>query len=209
MTSFTPIDPAVWPRREYFEHYYSEIPCTYSITNNLDITRVTEKKLQLYPVLLHALSVSVNSHEEFRIAFNADGKLGLYDIMHPCYTVFHKDTQTFSNIWTVYDRDFALFAQSYAADMEQFKDVHKMSAKPQTPPNTFPVSMLPWSGFTGFNLNLPKGSSYLTPIFTLGRYAHNGGRCLLPLSVQVHHAVCDGFHVCRLLNEVQQYLDSL
>lgn len=29
----------------------------------------------------------------------------------------------------------------------------------------------------------------------------------LPLAVQVHHAVCDGFHVSRLLNELQEWLD--
>ncbi len=30
----------------------------------------------------------------------------------------------------------------------------------------------------------------------------------LPLAVQVHHAVCDGFHVSRLINELQSWLDA-
>ena len=30
----------------------------------------------------------------------------------------------------------------------------------------------------------------------------------MPLAIQVHHAVCDGFHVGRLLNEIQQYCDE-
>ncbi|MEL2498942.1 CatA-like O-acetyltransferase, partial [Escherichia coli] len=29
-----------------------------------------------------------------------------------------------------------------------------------------------------------------------------------PLAIQVHHAVCDGFHVGRMLNELQQYCDE-
>lgn len=28
----------------------------------------------------------------------------------------------------------------------------------------------------------------------------------MPLAIQVHHAVCDGFHVGRMLNELQQFL---
>lgn len=28
----------------------------------------------------------------------------------------------------------------------------------------------------------------------------------LPLAVQVHHGVCDGFHVCRFVNELQELL---
>lgn len=35
---FVKIDPETWPRREYFEHYFSAVPCTYSITVKLDIT---------------------------------------------------------------------------------------------------------------------------------------------------------------------------
>ncbi|WP_432419239.1 CatA-like O-acetyltransferase [Klebsiella pneumoniae] len=30
----------------------------------------------------------------------------------------------------------------------------------------------------------------------------------MPLAIQVHHAVCDGFHVGRMLNELQQYCDE-
>ena len=29
---------------------------------------------------------------------------------------------------------------------------------------------------------------------------------LLPLAAQVHHAVCDGFHLCRLIGEVRAWL---
>ena len=29
---------------------------------------------------------------------------------------------------------------------------------------------------------------------------------LLPLALQVHHAVCDGFHACRLVREAQELL---
>ncbi len=30
----------------------------------------------------------------------------------------------------------------------------------------------------------------------------------MPLAIQVHHAVFDGFHVGRMLNELQQYCDE-
>ena len=58
------------------------------------------------------------------------------------------------------------------------------------------------------NLNLQKGYSYLIPIFTLGKYYEEDGRIVLPLAVQVHHAVCDGFHICRFVNELQELINS-
>lgn len=36
-------------------------------------------------------------------------------------------------------------------------------AKPDAPANTFPVSMLPWESFDGFQLNLQKGYAIFCP----------------------------------------------
>ena len=66
--------------------------------------------------------------------------------------------------------------------------------------------MIPWASFDGFNLNLQNGYRYLPPIFTMGKFYEEGGKILLPLAVQVHHAVCDGFHLCRFVNELQESL---
>lgn len=76
------------------------------------------------------------------------------------------------------------------------------------PENTFNVSMIPWTSFEGFNLNLEKGFAYLLPIFTFGKYEQINNRYIIPMSVQVHHAVCDGFHVCHLINELQTALNQ-
>lgn len=78
-----------------------------------------------------------------------------------------------------------------------------MIAKPNIPENTFPVSMIPWVAFDGFNLNLKKGYDYLLPIFTMSKFEFTNKQYLLPLSIQVHHAVCDGFHISRFVNELQ------
>ena len=70
------------------------------------------------------------------------------------------------------------------------------------------VSMIPWSTFDGFNLNLQKGYDYLIPIFTMGKYYRDDEKIILPLAIQVHHAVCDGFHICRFVNELQKLINS-
>ena len=206
--TFTPIDRAHWARKEYFDHYFSQVPCTYSAVFQLDITRLRQQGQKLYPTMLYHIAAEVNLHAEFRTALDGAGQLGIYDRMHPCYTIFHKESETFSNLWTVYTPDYGAFCEAYRRDMAQYGGNLGMEAKPGTPENTFPVSMLPWASFEGFNLNLQKGYDYLLPIFTMGRYQETGGKTLLPLAVQVHHAVCDGFHLCRFVNGLQARLDG-
>lgn len=206
--NFNIINQEAWDRKEYFLHYFSDLPCTYSMTVKLDITKIKTLNLKLYPTMLYYITKVVNNHSEFRTAFDINGNLGIFDEMLPCYTIFNKETETFSNVWTEYSEDYDIFCKSYEEDLKKFGAVKGIVAKPNVPDNTFPVSMIPWTTFEGFNLNLQKGYDYLLPIFTLGKYYEENGRFLLPLAIQVHHSVCDGFHTCRFVNELQELLQA-
>lgn len=202
------IDRTAWKRREHFEHYLSAVPCTYSMTVKLDITNIRQKGLKLYPTMLYLLTKTVNCHEQFRMALNNENELLLYDAMNPCYTVFHKETGTFSNIWTAYSSDYETFCSRYEKDVTEYGNIEGFFAKPDMPSNCFNVSMVPWTTFEAFNLNI-AAFSYLLPIFTMGKYFESSGRFYLPLAVQAHHAVCDGFHVCCFVNELQELVNEI
>lgn len=202
------IDIASWPRREYFEHYMNAVPCTYSMTVRLDITNLRREGLRLYPAMLWLLTGAVNRCEQFRMALRPDGELVRYSRMEPSYTVFHRETHTFSNLWTEYSPDYAEFLSRYEEDLRLYGGVEAFAAKPDAPENCFTVSMLPWASFEGFNLNTAD-FRYLIPIFTLGKFCEDGGRALMPVAVQVHHAVCDGYHTCSFLEGLQNAVDSM
>lgn len=42
--AFKIIDRENWSRKGYFEHYFSNVPCTYSMTTKLDITKIIKSK---------------------------------------------------------------------------------------------------------------------------------------------------------------------
>lgn len=206
--NYTVIDMEAWPRRERYEHYMRAVPCTYSMTVKLDITSLRRRGLRIYPAMLHLITGEVNRHEQFRMELRESGELVLYERMEPCYTVFHKETGTFSNLWTEYCEDYPLFLGRYEEDLRRYGQSEAFMAKPGLPENSFTVSMLPWASFEGFNLNTTD-FTYLIPIFTMGRFYTEGGRIRLPLAVQVHHAVCDGYHTCLFIDGLQNAIDSL
>lgn len=206
--NFNLIDIEQWDRKPYFEHYLNIVNCTYSMTANIEITSLLSKiklqQLKLYPTLIYIIATVVNHHKEFRTCFDKVGNLGYWDSMSPSYTVFHKDTETFSSIWTEYDEFFSRFYSSYLNDIKNYGEVEQFTPKTNEPANTFPVSSIPWVSFTGFNLNLQTDGTYLLPIFTIGRYFEQNNKILLPMSIQVHHAVCDGYHISRFINDIQE-----
>ena len=208
---FNKIDLQTWSRKESYAHYLNDVPCTYSMTVNLDITKfikeIKENKLKIFPTILYGISHIVNNHKEFRMDIDGEKNIGYYSLINPCYSVFHNETETITNIWTEYNADFDLFMQNYKIDMLKYQN-NFMESKPLSDKNYFNVSCIPWTSFTGFNLNLKQGYDYLLPIFTMGKYFFDDEKTLLPLAIQVHHSVCDGFHLSRFVNELQYWIDT-
>lgn len=211
--TFQLLDISKWHSREHFEHYLHQIPCSYSMTLNLDLTlllqQLKKQNIKLYPSMIYLISSIVNQYEEFKTAIDANGHVGIFDCLHPSYTIFQKDKRSFTNIWTSYIPSFSEFYKHYLLDIEKYSDITRFVAKPDVPSNVFHISSIPWVSFTGFNLNLPKSTDYLLPIFTMGKYFEQSGKIWLPIAIQVHHAVCDAFHVGRFLGDLQEAMNTL
>lgn len=204
---FNIIDRKNWQRKEYFEHFLQQ-QTTFSMTNEINITILMEnlkkKQFKLYPAFIYIVTRIVNSHKEFRTCFNSEGKLGYWTEVLPSYTIFDKETYTFSSIWSSNSPTFSEFNFQYEKDVEKYNGTGSMFPKTPIPENSFPISMIPWSSFTGFNLNINNGGDYLLPIITGGKYSQVNGELFLPVSLQIHHAVCDGYHASIFMNEFQR-----
>ena len=94
----------------------------------------------------------------------------------------------------------------YIDDREKYKDARGLQ---KSVPNAFDVSCLPWVNYRHFDVHVFDEGKFIAPVVTWGKYEQKDGRFIMPLSVNIHHAVCDGFHLSRFFNEVQQLIDSL
>ena len=203
--AFKLIDMEKWERREFYEHFINEVICTYSITVNLDITPLKDQRL--YPAMIWLLTKTVNEMPEFRTSITESG-LGIYDSMHPMYTVFNKQNNNFSGIWSYFSEDYGEFLKNYEEDEGKYSSSIHYTPKEGTPENSFNISMLPWLEFTSVNINVFDDGKFLLPIFTMGRFFEQDGKRMLPLAIQVHHAVCDGYHVGLFVEKLQNSINS-
>ena len=210
---FHKIDLHEWDRAEEFFHFTEAAPCSFSFCADLEMTalyrRAKEGGIKFFPLFLHCLSAEVNARREFRMHENGAGELGWFDTVNPCYTVFHEEDHRFSDVWTEFDGDFSVFYARYLRDTEKYGGPKRKPAKPYQDENLFNVSCIPWARFTGFSLDLPKSTRFFSPIFTIGKFYERDGNLYLPFSAQVHHAVCDGWHVAALVNALQDRMRAV
>lgn len=202
---FTLINFENWERKEHYLHFIDEVRCSYSVSINLDISNLNGKRL--YPTMLWLLTQTVNQMPEFRTSLTDKGP-GYFDEMHPAYTIFNQERKTFSGIWTEYQPDYLSFLCSYEKDVGEYSSTTQYEPKPGRPANSFDVSMVPWFSFTAFNINVFGDGKYLLPIFTMGKVFEENEKTMLPLAIQVHHAVCDGYHVGKFIEILQTKINE-
>jgi len=72
------------------------------MTLNLDLTQllkeIKKRDIKLYPTMIYLFSMIVNRHEEFRMTIDKDAGIGVFDFLHPSYTIFQNSAETFTNI---------------------------------------------------------------------------------------------------------------
>lgn len=204
-TAFHPIDFDQWDRRQYFYYFTKMLPTGYSISVEVDITntyqRIKKQNRKFFPAYIYLASKLITEQQEFRIA-KLDGQLGYYEVLHPSHACFHQDDKTMSNMWTEYSPDFEEFYHKYMEDQEKYADNHGILAKPEMPPhNSYMIGMLPWIEFTSYAPIPYANTEYYFPIIQAGRFSERDGKKFMPLSITVHHAVADGYHVGLFLDK--------
>ena len=209
---FNKIDMEKWERAEHYKYYTAFLKTNYTMNVEIDITKlykfVKSKGLKFFPAMLYAVIKGVNMNKEFRMAYK-DGELGYYDHCDPSYTIFHPDDKTFSDLWSEYHEDFMTFYNGVVEDLEKYRDVKGVKVKDGRGENFCPISSVPWVNFTSVSHDTYTEPGMLFPVIVFGKFVEKDGKVLIPLSVFATHAVADGWHTSKLVNDIQENVNSV
>ncbi len=199
-----------WERKRLYTVFTENDPLSFSITHHFDITAfLRESKARgekFFPKILHGLTGILNAHKEFKAGINAQDEPGYYDVIHPCYTVFHPEHELITLLWTEFHEDYSVFLQRYTHDMETY--AHKpFEMKELSIKNFYHISNAPWLPFSNVSMYGRNKVKEFAPMFTLGKYTHEDHTTRLPFAIHANHAFIDGFHVARLFHELQEWLN--
>lgn len=211
--NFNPIDMQTWPRRQMFHYFSAMAPTGYSITVEIDVTTfkksLKEQSIKFFPAYIWLVTKTLNKQIEFKVAV-VDDTLGSWETLTPLYPCFHKDDKTMSLMWTEYHEDFNVFYENYLENQKAFGSNHGVLAQPHLlpPANTYTVSCIPWVEFTHFSLHSYSDKPYYFPTVEAGKFVEKNGVITLPLSITVHHATTDGWHISKFIDELQYAMNQ-
>lgn len=209
--NYSIIDLNTWERGSLFKFYIDNMRIVMSLTADIDVAPLLayarKNNLKFYSAMIWVVSRVINSHNEFKYAWSNEGDLIRWDYISPSYTVFNQEDESFTKFVTEYTDNLLDFCKRTVDDQRKNK-CERAIIKDQ-PQNFFDVSCLPWIRYKHFDVHIFDDGKFLAPVVTWGKYEAENNKVLMPLTMNIHHAVADGFHLSRFFNEVQALIDSL
>lgn len=208
--NYQTVDLSAWSRGSLFKFYIDRMRIVMSLTVDIDVTSLVnygkKNSLKFYPLMIWTVSKVVNSHDEFKYGWNEKGELIKWDVISPSYADFHRDDENFVKMVTQFSDDLSEFYAGFLRDRVRSRQLRGIVE--HQPPNRFDVSCLPWVRYRHFDVHVFDEGKFLAPVITWGKYEAKCGKLVMPLTMNIHHAVADGFHLSRFFNEVQALIDS-
>lgn len=188
------INISEWKRKKQYEFFKDYDDPFFNICADVEITGLLnfckENKISFFIASLYLSQKAINEIDELKYRIKED-KVWFFDKINSSSTILNDD-ETFR---------FCYFDQ-YDNFQEFYKSVEnvlKLSKNEllQSPygGNVVYYSVIPWVSFSSFSHAKKHSEDDSIPRIVFGKYYNSEGRILMPVSIEVHHALVDGIHV--------------
>lgn len=210
--SITPIDFEQWPRAQHFELFKNFTQPYFNVCVQLNAkklyTACKQANIAFFHGYVYCLLKACHEYEPMMLRIINQKphylnttrasvvELADDDSFRFSYFKLHESLNEFANEAKVISHKAKLnplFCDAFTATEGQADLIH--------------VSVLPWLNFSSFSHAFTHGQSCGIPKFVFGQYNLNTGE--MPLSIDVHHALLDGLHVAKFIQQLQCTFDNL
>ena len=205
------LDLKNWKRKSQYEFFKTYEDPFFNITSNIEVANLYKycKKhdLSFSLACLYVAIKCINEVPEFKLRIKND-------------TIYQFETVNIGATILNDDNTFSFCDFPYQSTIFEFDTVgkqvignHKKGIKFNPQENELAIvhcSTLPWISFTSIK-HARKGNEggKGIPKIVFGKLFTENEIKKIPFSVEVHHALADGFHVGLLLDKMQQYVFEL
>jgi chloramphenicol O-acetyltransferase type A len=202
------VDLASWKHREHFDFFRRFAQPFFSVCADVDVTVPWQRSRQpggpsFTLSTLFALSQAANAVEAMRLRVR-DDRVWRHDQVGIGTTAL-RDDDTFGFALVAHDADRAAFTAAAERILSVARRERGVS-DPVVEDSVVYHSTLPWLRFTAFSNAMAGGDSI--PRIVFGKCVPSADRMVMPVAVEVHHAVVHGLDVARFYEQFQAQLSG-
>jgi chloramphenicol O-acetyltransferase type A len=202
------IDLETWERRASFDFFKSFTEPYHGVCLRVDCTGTynyaKEHDLSVFLSLLHRSLVAAHQVENFKTRIVGD-TVWRYELINGGSAV-GRENGTIGLGHYQFRPQIDEFVREAAIELDRVRQRDDIERYPEA--NLIRYSVLPWFDFTSISHARDFSHEDSAPRITFGKITEAGGRCTMPVSIHVHHALVDGLHVAQFVEKLQCCLDA-
>ena len=209
MPSFRVIDIESWERKEvyhFFRHYDNPF---FGFTTEIDVSKLLEytrsKRYSFFAAYLFASQKQVNLIPEFRYRIKGN-ELVEYAEISAGSTVL-KTNHVFNFCYFDYLDSFHPFQQHVKERVAICSAASARLDDHDDDPAQVHYSVIPWIHFSGLSHPRNYATEDSIPKIVFGKYSETEGRTHMPVSVEAHHSIMDGYHIGLYFEGLQKSIN--
>lgn len=203
------LDVETWNRNFLYRHFKDYDDPFFNITANIDVTELygycRKHALPFSLATLYYTQLTANEIKEFRLRFLHD-KVVEFDIIHATQTI-PQDDESFSFCYFEMKPGLHEFVENGKLAIEKYKALKTTDVETDRVDLIY-YSVIPWISFTSFKHARRFDKNQSVPRIVFGKIFDQGGQKMMPLSVEVNHALVDGLHVGKYFSQLQKMILS-
>jgi chloramphenicol O-acetyltransferase type A len=204
------LDIENWNRKELYQHFRTLSDSSFGITSNVCVNRAckyaSQNEVSFFVVYLHACLKALNAVENFKYRIE-DDKIAIYDTIHASATILRED-KTFGFSFIDFDEDINVFNNNFQLEKDRILNSTNLFP-PKYSLGCIHCSAIPWVHFTGHKEPVSGNRDDSVPQLAFGKVIEENEQKIMPVAVNVNHALVDGYHVGQFFEKFQNELDKM
>jgi chloramphenicol O-acetyltransferase type A len=200
------IDLETWERGPLYKLFSTFSEPFHGVCLRVDCTEsfryAKDSRISVFLTLLHRSLAAANQVENFKTRI-VDGAVWKYSTIHGGSAV-GRPNGTIGFAYYNYQPELVPFVREASLEVARVKN--KRDLERYSGQDLIRFSVLPWFDFTSISHARDFATQDSAPRITFGKITETGGRCMMPVSIHVNHALADGSHVAQFIEHFERYL---
>ncbi len=196
-----------WNRKAHFNHFNALEDPYFAVTVPFEVSKAyryaKQNGISFFGKYLHDCMKAINNVENFKYRIE-NNEVIVHDVIHASATLMRSDN-TFGFSFINFDEDLGVFLNNINKEKERIENGSDL----YPPDNTLDCiycSALPWFSFTGHKEPF-SGITDSVPKFGYSKFEQKGEDLIMNVSINVNHALVDGYHVGLFCEAFQKNLN--
>jgi len=206
--SYLILNKTNWKRKEHFEFFHAFAGPCWGLSTQVNCTKAYQYckayGISFFYYYLFLSLKAINHLQAFRLRIDGN-EVQEYEEVDGSITVLRPD-ETFGFAYFDYAKTFKEFENLAKSKINEEKNKRGLKTESDRK-DVIHYSVMPYLSFSQMQHAQYAFGSDSIPKITFGKYQEQGSQLFLPLSIHVHHGLCDGIDIGKFISLFQHYLE--